>query len=221
MPDIDGNLEQAAAEEAAYPSPDRSLAPHHLSSRRIKAFALISSESVLLDVEAQSEEWRKGVRQVQEHGRRDYADEAEVVRYGCCDDKGNNPPDWNDSSIENFAPPGDEWRCAEDVQEDVVVEHFDADVAVKPCSDEGGDQGNHVTRGLPAIDADALVARIEAVLTLEVIDVASINEVHAVDEELRSPHGFDKVTRPLHLSQELHKKLSASIRQHARQQAVD
>ena len=38
-----------------------------------------------------------------------------------------------------------------------------------------------------------------SVLPLEMIDVASIDQVHAIDEELRSPHGFEEVPRPFHL----------------------
>jgi hypothetical protein len=42
---------------------------------------------------------------------------------------------------------------------------------------------------LPAVDADALVAGIEAVSALKVIDVAFIGEVNAIDKELQyAPH---------------------------------
>jgi hypothetical protein len=41
---------------------------------------------------------------------------------------------------------------------------------------------------LPAIWADPHVAGGEAVLALKVIDVGPVDEINAVDEELRSPY---------------------------------
>ncbi len=40
---------------------------------------------------------------------------------------------------------------------------------------------------------------LERILPLEMVDVASIDQVHAIDEELCSPHGFKEVPRPFHL----------------------
>lgn len=53
------------------------------------------------------------------------------------------------------------------------------------------------------------------------VDVASVDEVDAVDEELRSPHGLDEVAGAAHLSKELHEQLGAGVRQHTRQKAID
>ena len=53
------------------------------------------------------------------------------------------------------------------------------------------------------------------------VDEASVDEVDAIDEELRSPHGLDEVGRSPHLGQELDEELGASVGQHAGQQTVD
>jgi len=109
----------------------------------------------------------------------------------------------------------------ENIHEDIVVKDFDADVAVKPSSDEGGDQGDHVTSSLPCVGTNTLVAWLEAILALVVIHEASVHEVDSVYEELRPPHRFEKVARSSHLGQKLDEKLGARISQYTRQQAVD
>ena len=59
------------------------------------------------------------------------------------------------------------------------------------------------------------------ILSLVIVDVASIDHVAGVDEELGSPHGLDKVTRSLHFSHELDEELSSTVRIHTLHQAVD
>jgi len=48
-------------------------------------------------------------------------------------------------------------------------------------------------------------------LSLPVVDVATINHVARVDEELGSPHGLEEITWSLHLPHELYEKLSTGI----------
>jgi len=115
MPDIDTDLEQPATEEASHPSLDSSLVSDHHARSWIKAFALLRSKRVLLDVETESEERGKRVRQVQEHGRRDDADEAEIIGNGGGDDECYDPPDGNDRGVDNLAGLGGERRRVEDV----------------------------------------------------------------------------------------------------------
>jgi len=168
-----------------------------------------------LDIETESKKWRERVRQVQEHRCGDDADEAEVVGNCGCNDKRNGPPDWDNGCVNYLAACGGKGWCAEDVYQDVVVEDFDADVAIETCGNESSDQRNHVARSLPAVDANAHVAGIKAVLALEVIYKASVHEVHGVDEELCSPHSFDEVTGSFHLGQEFHEELSACVCQNS------
>ena len=197
MPYIDSDLPGATTEEPTYPPPDGSLVPYHLSCGRIKALATFCSDSMPLDVETQGKEWRECVRQIQKHGCRNNGDETKVVWNSCCEEKRYSPPDWNDSSIDNLPTLSNERRRVEDIQEYVVVEDFDTDVAVKACSNQASDQSDHVTSSLPAIGTDSLVARVEAILPLKVINVTPIDEINAVYEELRSPHRFNEVSRTL------------------------
>jgi len=198
MPDVHCNLKSATTKEAANHSPSGALRTFHESCSWIETFAL--SNRMSLDVVTQNKEWRHRICQIQQHGRGYNADKSEVVGDGCCNDECYNPPDWNDSSIEEFATGGGEWRRVEDIYEDIVVEDFDTDVAVKARSNQAGDQSDHVTSSLPAIGTDPHVAGGEAVLALKVINVGSVDEINAVDEELCSPHGFNEVSRPPHLS---------------------
>jgi hypothetical protein len=49
------------------------------------------------------------------------------------------------------------------------------------------------------------------VLSLEIVDIAAINHVARIDEELCSPHGLEKITGSLHLCHEFDEKLSTGI----------
>ena len=109
------------------------------------------SDSSPLDVEPQREERRKSVRQVEQHGGGDDGDEAEVVWNSTGDHERNGPPDRDDASVDDLSALRDEQRCLEDVDQDVVVEHLDANIPVETSSDESGDQGDHIAGSLPAV----------------------------------------------------------------------
>ena len=150
MPHILRDLDRASTHEPTHPALHRRPVSRHLPSNRTEPFAF--SLRILLDIIPDREERRKRVRQVQrERGGYD-ADEAKVVRDGRRDDKGDDPPDRHDGGVEDFAAAVDERRRIEDVHEDVVVEDFDADVAIQSSGDEGGNEGNHVAGCLPAVD---------------------------------------------------------------------
>ena len=221
MPNVDGDLEQASAEEAADPSADASLGSCHLARDGVETVVQVGSHGVPLDIVPQSQERRQRVGHVEQRGRGHNRDEAKVVRDGGGDDESNGPPDWDDRGVHDLPTPRHEWRRVEDVHEDVVVKHLDADVAVQTGGNERRDQGDHVAGCLPAIGADALVAGAEAVLALVVVDEASVNKIDCKYEDLRAPHGLEKVARAPHLSHELDKQLGTSVRQHAGQKAVE
>lgn len=101
-----------------------------------------------------------------------------------------------------------------------TYEDFDTDVAIEPSSNQSSDEREHVAHCLPAIRADALKARIVSVLALVVVGVATVDDVDSIYEELTSPHGFQEVSRTLHLREEFYEKLCTGICKHAREQAV-
>ena len=97
-------------------------------------------------------ERRKRIGQIQQHRGGYDTDEAKVIWNRCRKDKGDSPPDGHDGGVVDFAAMGNERRCTEDVHEDVVVEDLDTDVAIQSGSDEGGDEGDHISGCLPAVD---------------------------------------------------------------------
>ena len=107
---------------------------------------------ILLYIISHRKERRKRVRQIQQSRGGYDTDEAEVIWNRCCDDKGDGPPDRYDGGVEDFPTAGDKRRCIEEVHEDVVVDDFDANVAIQSSSNESGDEGDHVAGCLPAVD---------------------------------------------------------------------
>ena len=265
MPYIFGDLDRPTTHEPTHQTLHCRPVSYHLAGHRIESLAFTFSHRIRLHVVSDRKERRKRIRQIQQERGGYDADEAKVVGDRRRDDKGDDPPDGYDGGVEYFAAAVDEGWRVEDVHEDVVVEHFDADVAVQSGGDEGGNEGDHVAGCLPAVDGDALIAyskrwkniniyicfssrererwrgckgsrcqmiMCEAVLQddldlrvrilpLEMIDVAPINQIHGINEELRSPHGFEKVLRPSHLCQELYEELRPGVGKHAGQQAVN
>jgi hypothetical protein len=59
------------------------------------------------------------------------------------------------------------------------------------------------------------------VLSLEVVDIATIYHVACIDEELCSPHGLQEITRSFHLTHKIDEKLSAGICVNSLHQPVD
>ena len=185
----------------------------------IKPFAV--TEGVFLDVEREGEPGREGVCELDDAEGGDDGDEAEEVGDGGGDDEGDGPVDGDDDGPEDFAFAGGEERGVEEVHEDVVVEDFDADVAVQACGDETGGDGEHVADDLPAVGGDALVGELVGVLALEVVDVAAVDEVDGEDEELGAPHGLDEVAGAFHFGHEFDEELGAAVGVDALHEAVD
>lgn len=50
------------------------------------------------------------------------------------------------------------------------------------------------------------------ILALEVINIRTVDHIHGIDEELRSPHDLEEVPRALQFSHELDKQLRTSVR---------
>lgn len=76
---------------------------------------------------------------------------------------------------------------------------FDSDVTIESCSDEGTQHSQHVAHRLPRIGRDAQVRRVLNILSLVAVHEQPVNHVTNVNEELRSPHSLEEVTRSFHL----------------------
>ena len=112
------------------------------------------------------QEGGEGVREVQNARRGDDGGETRKIRDGGADDEGDGPVDGDDGDPEHLARSLGEWWGAEEFDADVVVQDFDADVAVERGGDEGRHHREDVARGLPAIGADAEVGGVLDVLAL-------------------------------------------------------
>ena len=152
MPHIFRDLQWATAQEPTHPALRCRPVSCHVPRNRIESFPFAFSLRIILHIVSHRKERRKRVRQIQQRRGGNDTDEAEIIWNRCRDDKGDGPPDGHNGGVEDFAAAGDERRCIEEVHEDVIVENFDTDVAIQSSSDEGGNEGNHVSDCLPAVD---------------------------------------------------------------------
>lgn len=209
------------ADKAPGPPLDTLVPAHDETCDGVEALALACLHRVEVDVVAEDQDGRKGIAKLNDGNGADDRHEAEVIGNGGRDDEGDRPPDGHDDHPQDFAVLGDQGRGLEQIHEDVVVKDLDADVAVQARGDQPTQHGKHVAGRLPAVGADALVGDGIGVLALEVVDVAAVDEVDGVDEELRTPHRLDEVVRSLHLGHELDEELRAAVGKDTRKQAVD
>jgi len=197
------------------------------ASGRVEAFAFL--QSVLLDTIPESDHWRECVRELHEADSRGDACQTKEIGNRGCEDEGDDPVDWDDDRPENLAAFGNECWCVEPLHEQVIVDDFDANVTVESSSNQTRDHGQDVANCLPAVWRDALIGNLctsqyllangrvgfctylVGVLPLPIICVTTIDHIARVDEELCSPHCFEKVARPSQLRHELDEKLGTGI----------
>ena len=84
---------------------------------------------------------------------------TKVIRDRSGDDECNDPPNWHDDGIQDLSILRDQRRSVEYLHQDVVVEHFDTNVAIQTGCDQRCDQGDGIACGLPAVDRNTLIAR--------------------------------------------------------------
>ena len=149
MPDVDGDLQRSAGDETTHPATYAVVEARDLPRGGVEAF--VGSYRVLVDSEAEGHDWRERVGELQDADGGDEGGELEEGRDRGCDDEGDGPVDGHDADPEPLAILGREGWGAEEVDEDVVVEDFDPDVAVQPCGDESAHYGQHVADRLPRV----------------------------------------------------------------------
>lgn len=95
------------------------IKPRRLSSHRIKPFTFL--HRVLLDVEAEHEHWREGVRELQDAERGDKAGEGAEIGDRGSNDEGDAPVDGNHADPDEFSGFGGEAWEAEELLKDILI----------------------------------------------------------------------------------------------------
>jgi hypothetical protein len=151
------------------------------SSGWVKCF--IRKNGVTLGFEADHQDWWKGVRELQDTQGRDECREQGDLRNSGSDNEGENPIAWHKGNPYPLASLRLETREFEEVGSNVVVNDFNAYVAVKTCSNDAGNQFENVPDRLPVVRVDALVRRIINVLALQSVADGAIDEISEIDED--------------------------------------
>ena len=144
---------------------------------------LVWKNGITLGFEADHQDWWEGVRELQDTQGSDECREQGDLRNSGGDDEGENPIDWHKGNPYPLAPLRLEAREFEEVSANVVVDDFNANIAVKTCGNDAGNQFEDVSDGLPVVRVDALVRRIINVLALQSVANGAIDEISEVDED--------------------------------------
>lgn len=82
-------------------------------------------------------------------------------------------------------------------------------------------RGGGQTGCLPSVIGNSEIRRIESVLPLEVVHEGPVYDVNGVDDGLGDKHSLEEIVGSSHFRHELDEQLQTSIRQHAREQAIN
>lgn len=181
----------------------------HGPSSRVKCF--LWKHGIFLNFDADVEDSWEGVGELQDAGSRDHGSDSCEFRDSSTDDEGDGPVDGNHADPEHLASLGGEWWTLEQILDDVLVDDFDANVAVQDCSDDTGDKIDDVRDCLPGVNGKTLVGRVVDELSLLRVEDKSEHEVADVDEDLGAELGLDEIKWATHFSHEFTVKHSTTI----------
>lgn len=116
------------AHKSSDPAPDSSIMSRDNTRSRIKALAI--TKSILLNEVPDSQKGREGVAELDNAECCHDAHEAKEIWDGGGDYEGEGPIDWDDDCPSDLPFLGGEGWEVEEVNKELVVEDFDADVAV-------------------------------------------------------------------------------------------
>lgn len=137
------------------PPPHARVAALHLARVRVKR--RLALHGLLLDDIAEAEQGREGVCELDEEHGGGQADESEEVGDGGGDDVGDAPVDGHHDRPDMLTlARGQGWEV-EKLDQDVVVDDLDTNVAVQDCGDEAAEDAQHVADRLPGIGRQAIV----------------------------------------------------------------
>ena len=128
------------------------------------------------------------------------------------EDKGNRPVDWNHADPDELARLASEVGKTEKLLEDVLVKHLDSDIAVECSSDQRSNKVEDVTSLQCSQRGNALVGRIDGILTLESINVDAEEEVDNIDEGVSYDESLPEVPGLAHFGHELAEKHGSTVR---------
>jgi len=188
------------------------------SSRIVRLFG---QDGVTLDLKTEHHEWRKRVSELQDTSSADKHDPRVNLRNGLRDNPSNYPVEWNKEDEDPFtALAFEEWEL-EEVSSHVVVENFDADIAVQNSGDQTSNETDDVASSLPAIRRHALVRNVVRILSLHAVSVQAVNHVAEVDEDVGSKKSLPEVHWAAHFRHELDEKRGATEREDSVHESVD
>lgn len=182
---------------------------------------LLWQDRITLSFEANHEEWRESVGELQDACGANEDDPTGDLWNGNGDNKCQDPVEWHEADKDPFALLALEDGELEDVTTDVVVKHLDTNVAVQHSRDHAGDEAQNVAKCLPAVWADTLVRRVEHVLALYGVAEATVHHVADVDQDLGADHTLPEVHRTAHLSHEFDEEGGTAEREDGVHQAVN
>ena len=181
-----------------------------LARSRVKALAF--DDSVFFDLITQHEERREGVGELEDADRGDETRQVAELRNGGRYNKGDAPIKRHEDDPADLAGLGGEAGEAEEIDEEVIVDDFEADVAVENSGDEAGDELDGVGDDGPGVVGDALVGGVDGELALEGVDEEAEEHVEEVDEKLGEEHALPEIEGALHLRHEFHEQHGAAVR---------
>ncbi len=115
--------------------PSLQAAIMHRDDARGGIKALPFLQGVLLDAVAEGEQWWEGVCELHETDCGSHTCKPEEIGDGGGNDESDGPVDGDDDCPEDLAAFGNEsWRV-EPLHEEIVIDHFNADIAVQSCCD--------------------------------------------------------------------------------------
>ena len=154
---------------------------------------LVWKDGITLRFEANHQHWWEGVGELQDTQGSDECREQSDLRNSGGNDEGENPVYWHKGNPDPLAPFRLEEGELEEISADVVVNHFNANVAIKARRNDTGDQLEDIADCLPIVGVDTLVRWVVDVLALKSVANSAINKISEVDEELAAKQAFPEI----------------------------
>lgn len=141
--------------ESSHESLDTRIVLDNFSGPGVEPFSLPQCKS--LDGIGDGQHGWECVCKVENADSSNHTRQARKIRDTASNDKGDCPEDRDETNPDELAGLGGKWWRSEKLDEDVVVENFDADVTVQGCCDESADHGKYVADCLQTVCGDTQV----------------------------------------------------------------
>lgn len=205
--------------EAADPSLHTAVEVANLARGLVEDFT--GQHCVALGFEANHQERREGVGELQDATGADEDDPCVDLGHRGGDDPSEHPVDGHEGDPDPLAGLGFEEREVKKVTSEVVVENFDADVTVQHGGDDARDESDDIACGLPAVGRDSLVGDVVDILALHAVAVDAVDHVAGVDEDVGTEEALPEIHRAAHLRHQFHKQSGSAEAEDGVHEAVD